>query len=104
MARPRLSANRLAASNNPNLFLMNYDLKSLRSLISSSLPKHFFVREIIEERKRSLSPRDVQAGSGRIYCSAASRSRAKFISCRSALHPREELVACGMAEDAFPQK
>jgi type II restriction enzyme len=42
---------RLAADNNPNLFLLNYDLKgrSVRNLLV--VPKHFFIREIIEERK-----------------------------------------------------
>jgi type II restriction enzyme len=42
---------RLASSNNPNLFLMNYDLKSLAVVNLFIVPKHFFVREIIEERK-----------------------------------------------------
>lgn len=42
---------RLAASNNPNFFLMNYDLKSLAVINLFIVPKHFFVRDIIEERK-----------------------------------------------------
>jgi type II restriction enzyme len=42
---------RLAASNNPNLLLMNYDLKSLAVVNLFIVPKHFFAREIIEERK-----------------------------------------------------
>ena len=42
---------RLAASNNPNLLLMNYDLKSLAVVNLFIVPKHFFIREIIEERK-----------------------------------------------------
>lgn len=42
---------RLAASNNPNLLLMNYDVKSLSVINLLIVPKHFFVREIIEERK-----------------------------------------------------
>lgn len=42
---------RLAASNNPNFFLMNYDLKTLAMVNLFIIPKHFFVREIIEERK-----------------------------------------------------
>ena len=42
---------RLAASNNPNLLLMNYDLKSLAVVNLLIVPKHFFVRDIIEERK-----------------------------------------------------
>lgn len=42
---------RLAASNNPNLLLMNYDFKSLSVVNLFIVPKHFFVRELIEERK-----------------------------------------------------
>ncbi len=42
---------RLAADNNPNLFLMNYDLKSLSVVNLFVVQKHFFVREIIEKRK-----------------------------------------------------
>jgi type II restriction enzyme len=42
---------RLAADNNPNLFLMNYDIKQLAVINLLIIPKHFFVQEIIEERK-----------------------------------------------------
>lgn len=42
---------RLAANDNPNLMLMNYDLKSRSVRNLYVVPKHFFVREIIEERK-----------------------------------------------------
>ena len=42
---------RLVASNNPNLLLMNYDRKSLAVVNLFIVPKHFFVRNIIEERK-----------------------------------------------------
>ena len=41
---------RLAASNNPNLLLMNYDVKSL-SVLNLLIVQPLFVREIIEERK-----------------------------------------------------
>src|ERR1700742_1790815 len=41
---------RLAADNNPNLLLMNYDAKSLSVVNLFIVPKHFFVRDIIEER------------------------------------------------------
>lgn len=47
----RTKCERLAASNNPNLFLLNYDLKQLGVTNLCIIPKHFFVREIIEERK-----------------------------------------------------
>ena len=42
---------RLAASNNPSLVLMNYDLGRFGVTDLFFVPKHFFVREIIEERK-----------------------------------------------------
>jgi type II restriction enzyme len=47
----RTKCERLAASNNPSLMLMNYDLKRLEVVNLFVVPKHFFVREIIEERK-----------------------------------------------------
>src|SRR5712691_10450598 len=47
----RTKCERLAASNNPNLFLLNYDLKSLAVVNLFIVPKQFFVREIIQERK-----------------------------------------------------
>jgi type II restriction enzyme len=42
---------RVAATNNPNLLLLNYDLKSFGVTNLFVVPKHFFVHEIIEERK-----------------------------------------------------
>ncbi len=42
---------RLAASNNPSLVLMNYDLERRAVANVIVVPKHFFVREIIEQRK-----------------------------------------------------
>jgi type II restriction enzyme len=52
---------RLAADNNPNLFLLNYDLKQLSVTNLLVVPKHFFVRDIIEERK-PLKPTARRAG------------------------------------------
>jgi type II restriction enzyme len=51
----------LAASNNPNLLLLNYDPKQLSVINLFVIPKHFFVREIIEERK-PLAPTARRAG------------------------------------------
>jgi type II restriction enzyme len=42
---------RLAANNNPSLFLLNYDLKELAVTNLFIVPKHFFVQDIIECRK-----------------------------------------------------
>lgn len=47
----RTMCERLAASNNPNLFLLNYDLAKLSVINLFVVPKQFFVREIIERRK-----------------------------------------------------
>src|SRR3954469_976041 len=42
---------RLAANNNPSLFLLNYNLAQLSVTNLFIVPKHFFVRDIIEKRK-----------------------------------------------------
>jgi len=47
----RTKCDRLAASNNPSLLLLNYDRKQLSVVNLLVVPKHFFIREIIEERK-----------------------------------------------------
>lgn len=47
----RTKCERLAANNNPSLFLLNYDLRKLQVVNLLVVPKHYFVREIIEERK-----------------------------------------------------
>src|SRR3990167_6684146 len=52
---------RLQSSNNPNFFLLNYDLESFKVLNFLVIPKHFFVPEIIEKRK-PLSPTARRAG------------------------------------------
>ncbi len=57
----RTMCKRLAASNNPNLLLMNYDLKRLSVTDFFVVPKQFFVRAIIEERK-PLAPTARRAG------------------------------------------
>ena len=47
----RTMCERLVASNNPNLLLLNYNLANLSVKNAFIVPKHFFVMEIIEERK-----------------------------------------------------
>lgn len=51
----RTMIERLESSNNPNLFLLNYNSASLEVLNFLVVPKHFFVPAIIEKRK-PLSP------------------------------------------------
>lgn len=52
---------RLGGINNPNFFLLNYDLPTLRVLNFFVIPKHFFTPDIIEKRK-PLSPTARRAG------------------------------------------
>lgn len=47
----RTMLERLTSSNNPNFFLLSYDLHKLEVLNFLVIPKHFFVPEIIEKRK-----------------------------------------------------
>lgn len=47
----RTMCERLVGSNNPNFFLLNYDLARLEVINFLVIPKHFFVPEIIEKRK-----------------------------------------------------
>jgi type II restriction enzyme len=57
----RSKCERLAANNNPNLLLLNYDLKQFGVTNLFVVPKHFFVRDIIESR-RPLAPTARRAG------------------------------------------
>lgn len=47
----RTMIERLQGSNNPNFFILNYDLRNLNVLNFLVIPKHFFVPKIIEKRK-----------------------------------------------------
>ena len=47
----RTMTERLASKNNPNLLLLNYNLARLSVVNAFIVPKHFFVRKIIEKRK-----------------------------------------------------
>jgi hypothetical protein len=57
----RTKCERPAADNNPNLFLLNYDLKQFCIRNFFVVPKHFFVRDIIADR-RPLPPTARRAG------------------------------------------
>ncbi len=52
---------RLSSSNNPNFFLLNYNLRDYSIKNFLVIPKHFFVPEIIEKRK-PLAPTARRAG------------------------------------------
>lgn len=57
----RTMIERLAASNNPSLILLSYDRTKQAVTNLAVIPKHFFVPEIIEERK-PLAPTAKRAG------------------------------------------
>ena len=90
----RTMIERLQSSNNPNFFLLNYDLQSFEVLNFLVIPKHFFVPEIIEKRK-PLSPTARRAGwvgcnillkhipqTGKIFLSVMEKSSQKKKFCR----------------------
>jgi type II restriction enzyme len=56
-----MKSSRVASDTNPNLVLMNYDLARFGVTDLFFVPKHFFVREIIEERP-PLAPTARRAG------------------------------------------
>ena len=57
----RAMIGRLQSSNNPNFFLLRYDLTALQVVDLVVIPKHFFVPGLIEKRK-PLSPTARRAG------------------------------------------
>jgi len=57
----RTMLERLQSDNNPNLFLLNYNLRNYEVLNFFVVPKHFFIPEIIEKRK-PLSEKARRAG------------------------------------------
>jgi len=57
----RTMIDRLHSTNNPNFFLLNYDLRNFSVLNFFVIPKHFFVPDIIQKRK-ALSQTARRAG------------------------------------------
>jgi type II restriction enzyme len=90
----RAKCERLAASNNPNLFLLNYDLKQLSVTNFFVIPKHFFVREIIEKRK-PLAATARRAGwiGSNILLNQVPQSGKIFIVRAGQLEPKDSVLA-----------
>jgi type II restriction enzyme len=84
---------RLAADNNPNLLLMNYDLKQLSVVNLLVVPKHFFIREIIEERK-PLAPTARRAGwiGSNILLNQIPRSGKIYIVRNGQIEPKDSVL------------
>ncbi len=57
----RTMINRLQSTNNPNFFLLNYDLRDFSVLNFLVIPRHFFVPDMIEKRE-ALSQSARRAG------------------------------------------
>jgi type II restriction enzyme len=77
-----------------SLFLLNYDLKQLRVTNLFVIPKHFFVREIIQERK-PLAPTARRAGwvGSNILLSQIPQSGKIFIVRAGQPEPKESVLA-----------
>jgi type II restriction enzyme len=85
--------NRLVASNNPNLILMNYDLGRLSVTNLFVVPKQFFIPEIIEPRK-PLAPTARRAGwvGCNILIDQVPASGKVFLVRNGALVPKETVL------------
>lgn len=83
----RTMCERLASSNNPNLLLLNYNLASLSVTNAFVVPKHFFVREIIEKRKPL----------------AATARRANWVGCNILLNQIPQSGKIFFVRDGIPQ-
>jgi type II restriction enzyme len=90
----RTMCERLAASNNPNLFLLNYDLQRMRVVNLFAVPKQFFIREIIEERKplASTSRRAGWIGCNILLAEIPASGKIHIVK-DSQLQPRESVLA-----------
>jgi len=85
---------RLAADNNPNLFLMNYDLAKLSVVNLFVVPKHFFVKEIIEERKPlAATARRTGWRGSKILLSRIPQSGKIYIVRDGQIEPKEAVLA-----------
>lgn len=77
----RTMVERLSSNNNPNLLLLNYSLATLSVTNALIVPKHFFVREIIEKRKPLAATARRAAGLDVTSCSIKFLNPEKFILC-----------------------
>jgi type II restriction enzyme len=84
---------RVQATNNPNLMLLNYDLKQFAVTNLFVVPKHFFVQELIEKRK-PLRPSAQRAGwvGCNILLSHVPESGKIFIVRNGLIQPKENVL------------
>jgi type II restriction enzyme len=89
----RTMSERVQATNNPNLMLLNYDLKQFAVTNLFVVPKHFFVQELIEKRK-PLRPSAQRAGwvGCNILLSHVPESGKIFIVRNGLIQPKENVL------------
>lgn len=90
----RTMIERLQSSNNPNFFLLNYDLRDFSVLDFLVIPKHFFIPDIIEKRKplSQTARRAGWIGCNILLQSIPQTGKIFFIKNRQ-IEPRELVVA-----------
>ena len=85
---------RLTSSNNPNFFLLNYDLSNFSVTNFFVIPKHFFVPEIIEKRKPlSLSARRAGWIGCNILLNSIPQTGKIFFVHNRQVEPKEKVLA-----------
>ena len=90
----RTMIERLQSTNNPNLFLLNYDLLDFSVLNFFVIPKHFFVPDIIEKRKAlsQTARRAGWVGCNILLQSIPQTGKIFFVKNRQ-IEPRENVIA-----------
>ncbi len=90
----RTMLERLTSSNNPNFFLLNYDLLNLEVTNFFVIPKHFFVPGIIQKRK-PLSETARRAGwvGCNILLSSIPQTGKIFFVRNKLVEPKEKVLA-----------
>jgi len=90
----RTMIERLQSTNNPNFFLLNYDLHDFSVLNFLVIPKHFFVPDIIEERA-ALSQTARRAGwiGCNILLQSIPQTGKIFFVKNKQIEPKENVIA-----------
>ncbi|MFH1170701.1 MAG: DpnI domain-containing protein [Candidatus Vogelbacteria bacterium] len=90
----RTMLERLTSNNSPNFFLLSYDRSNLEVINFLVIPKHFFVPEIIEERKplATTARRAGWVGCNILLQSIPQTGKIFFIKNKQ-IEPREKVLA-----------
>jgi len=90
----RTMIERLRGENNPNFFLLNYDLLTFSVLNFLVIPKHYFIPDIIEKRKAlsQIARRAGWVGCNILLQSIPESGKIFFVKNRK-IEPRQNVVA-----------